>query len=301
MSNPVAVVDCGTNTLRLLVTDGREIRREQRIVRLGQGVDATGRFAPAAIDRALRVVGEYADLMHADGVTRVRFVATSAARDVDNADDFFRRVRGLLPTAAIDIISGADEARYSFAGATAEHQVTDPTLVVDIGGGSTELVRRDAAGLRRVSLDIGAVRLRERVLRSDPPTDAEIAQGREWVRRELDGSPVDLTGVQTWIGVAGTATTLAALDLGLATYDRSRVDQHTVTPDAVMHLARELLAAPVTDILAIPVMEAGRAEVIASGALICAAIAERVGRPMIVSEADILDGVAAELLAERLA
>ena len=231
MSDRVAAVDCGTNSIRLLIADLadgelREVDRRMTIVRLGQGVDATGSFAPEALERVFRASDEFAEVIRVAGVVRTRFVATSAARDVRNRDEFFAGIRarfGVDP----EIISGAEEAELSFRGATAglaTLAVPGPYLVADIGGGSTELVLGDADGvIAAQSLDLGSVRLTERHVRSDPTAPDELDAIAKDVDALLDTTTVPLAEARALIGVAGTVTTVAAVALGLPEYDRIAV------------------------------------------------------------------------------
>ena len=299
----VAAVDCGTNSIRLLVSEAtpqgpRELDRRLIITRLGQGVDAAGEFHPDALARTLAACDEYAAVLTELGVSRVRFVATSAARDARNRDAFYDGVSARLGVRP-EIIPGQEEAALSFGGAlAAARDVALPALVMDVGGGSTELVLgrsdADAAG---VSLDMGSVRIRERFLHSDPPTPAEVAAATSFIDGLLDGSGVDLAAARTWFGVGGTATALAAISLGLTSYDRARVHGAVLTRAEVAALSRRLLTEPVAEILRIPTMVPGRADVICAGALIIARVSERVAADLTVSEADILDGLVAGLLA----
>ena len=298
----VAAVDCGTNSIRLLVSEDtpqgpRELDRRLIITRLGQGVDATGEFHPDALARTLAACDEYAAVLRELGVTRVRFVATSAARDARNRDAFYEGVTARLGVRP-EIIPGAEEAALSFGGAlAAARDVALPALVMDVGGGSTELVLgrsdADAAG---VSLDMGSVRIRERFLHSDPPTPAEVAAATAFIDDLLDGCGVDLAAARTWFGVGGTATALAAINLGLTSYDRARVQGAVLTRDEVAALSHRLLTEPVARILQIPTMVPGRADVICAGALIIARVSRRVDADLTVSESDILDGLAMDLL-----
>ena len=304
----VAAIDCGTNSVRLLVAEGGpdgfvELDRDLHLTRLGQGVDATGRFASDALARTLDAVADFAERIRAAGVERLRFVATSAARDASNRDDFFDGVRVRLGVEA-EIISGDEEARLSFVGAlSAAGEVAWPVLVMDIGGGSTELVlgRRDPTGnpeiMAATSLDVGSVRLRERFLHADPPTASQIEDAAAYVDSLIDSSGVDVGLARTWIGVGGTATSLAAISLGLATYDRALVNSAVIPADAVASLAARLLATPVADVLRIPTMQPKRADVICGGALVASRVAARSSVPLRASESDILDGVILDLLA----
>jgi exopolyphosphatase/guanosine-5'-triphosphate,3'-diphosphate pyrophosphatase len=304
----VAAVDCGTNSLRLLIADrapdGSFVERERatEIVRLGQGVDATGEFHPDALARTFAVVEAYADRIRAAEVPvdRVHFVATSAARDARNRDAFFT---GVLDRLAVmpDVISGDREARLSFTGALSGVRVNEePVLVMDIGGGSTELIVGSAVGTMTsaVSLDIGSVRMTERFLKAGPPEPEAVAAASAYIDDLLDRSGVDFAAIRTWIGVAGTATTLAGVHLGLPEYDRARVHGLLLTSDDVAGWARKLQAMTVEEIRALPSMHPGRADVVTGGALIASRIGARTPAPgMVVSETDILDGIALELLA----
>jgi exopolyphosphatase/guanosine-5'-triphosphate,3'-diphosphate pyrophosphatase len=301
----VAVIDCGTNTIRLLVADPgpgmslNEVDRRLELVRLGQGVDATRRFHPDALARTFAAVDTYAARIRELGVGQVRFLATSAARDVSNRHEFFDGVHDRLGV-DVDVITGDEEARLSFLGALSGGPVqAGPVLVMDVGGGSTELILGDVDGSVRVarSLDMGSVRIRERFLSGDPPTAAEVGAARAFVDQLLDSSGIPLAEAATWIGVAGTATSLSAISQGLTTYDRTRVHNSTVDVDEIMRLSEQLLATPVDEVLATyPMLQRLRAEVICAGALIVAQVAARVGEPMTVRETDILDGATLELL-----
>jgi exopolyphosphatase / guanosine-5'-triphosphate,3'-diphosphate pyrophosphatase len=303
----VAAVDCGTNSLRLLIADPDPARRlvervrRTEIVRLGQGVDATGEFHPDALRRTFAVVEEYAALIRAEGVPveRVHFVATSASRDARNRDEFFTGVRDRLGVTP-DVISGDREARLSFTGALSGVRASaDPVLVMDIGGGSTELILGSAVGEMSyaVSLDIGSVRMTERFLQAGPPTPEAVAAATGYIDGLLDRSGVDFTSIQTWIGVAGTATTLGGVWLGLPRYDRSQVHGLLIPSDQVAGLLERLRRLTVEEIRALPSMHPGRADVITGGTLIASRIGARTPAPgMLVSESDILDGIALELL-----
>lgn len=301
----VAVIDCGTNTIRLLVADpGRgmglsEVDRRLELVRLGQGVDATRRFHPDALARTFAAVDTYAARIRELGVDQVRFLATSAARDVSNRDEFFDGVRDRLGV-DVDVITGDEEARLSFLGALSGGPVSaGPVLVMDVGGGSTELILGDLDGSVRVarSLDMGSVRIRERFLAGDPPTAAEVGAARAFVDQLLDSSGIPMAEAATWIGVAGTTTSLSAVSQGLTAYDRTRVHNSIVAVDEITRLSEQLLATPVDEVLAAyPMLQRLRAEVICAGALIVEQVAARVGEPMIVRETDFLDGATLELL-----
>lgn len=301
----VAVVDCGTNTIRLLVADPGtgnslvEVERRLELVRLGQGVDATRRFHPDALARTFAAVETYAARIRDLGVDRVRFLATSAARDVTNRDELFSGVRDRLGV-DVDVITGDEEARLSFLGALSGGPVTaGPVLVMDVGGGSTELILGDLDGSVRVarSLDMGSVRIRERFLAGDPPTVAEVDAARAFVDGLLDASDVPIREAATWIGVAGTTTSLSALAQGLTAYDRVKVHNSVVEVAEIDRLAEQLLTMPVEQVMqTYPMLQRLRAEVICAGALIVARVAARLGGAMTVRETDILDGATLELL-----
>jgi exopolyphosphatase / guanosine-5'-triphosphate,3'-diphosphate pyrophosphatase len=303
----VAAVDCGTNSIRLLIAEADadgglvELDRRTEIVRLGQGVDATGEFHPDALDRTFAATDAYAALIRDAGVpsSRIRFVATSASRDARNREVFFAGIRDRLGVTP-EVITGDTEAQLSFAGALSRVQPpAEPVLVMDIGGGSTELIVGNAAGVVRsaVSLDIGSVRLTERFLRTNPPAPEAVAEAAAYVDGLLDGTDVDFPAIGTWIGVAGTATTLAGVHLQLERYDRERV-HGAVLPVADLHALFDRLAgSTVAQIRALPSMHPGRADVVTAGTLIAVRIADRLSVPgLLVSESDILDGTALELL-----
>ena len=303
MSRRVAAVDCGTNTIKLLVADvdraGGTLAdrvREMRIVRLGQGVDRTGSLAPEALERVFAATEEYAALVGAEGVDAVRFVATSAARDADNADVFADGVRARLGVRP-EVLSGAEEAQLAFDGATRTlPDVPQPVGVLDIGGGSTELIvgsHGDVTAAR--SLDVGSVRLTERLLHSDPPTAAEVTAARALVDEALDTLPsygVEVEDARTLVGVAGTVTTLATLLLGLAAWDRDRVHHARFPVPEVHALVDRLLSLTVArrEELGVP---PGRSDVIGAGALILDRVLLRsAADELLVSDSDILDGIA---------
>jgi exopolyphosphatase / guanosine-5'-triphosphate,3'-diphosphate pyrophosphatase len=300
----VAAVDCGTNTIKLLVADldpeagtEHELVREMRMVRLGQDVDRTGRLADEALERTFAAVDEYARLVAAHDVEAIRFCATSAARDVDNGDEFAAGVEARLGVRP-EVVSGDEEAQLSYDGATrglAGRDLPAPFLVVDIGGGSTELILGDGHGHVRSarSLDIGSVRMTERHLRSDPPTRDEIAAAAGEVAAAIAGSGVPLGEARTVIGVAGTITTVAAGVLDLKKYDRAAIDQAVLTVSDVHALTDRLLGMSVEERRGLPYMHPGRADVIGAGALILDEVLRRASvDTLLVSEADILDGIA---------
>jgi exopolyphosphatase/guanosine-5'-triphosphate,3'-diphosphate pyrophosphatase len=297
----VAAIDCGTNTIKLLIGDLPRVDvREMRMVRLGQGVDATGRLADEALERTFAAIDEYAALIRDHDVERIRFCATSASRDAENAEDFVAGVRDRLGIEP-EVVSGDEEAALSFDGAVRNlrHAPAEPVLVIDIGGGSTELVlgTADAGPTAAVSMDVGSVRLHERHLRSDPPTPDEVAACAAAVDAHLDAASVPLGDAATVVGVAGTVTSVGAGVLGLAAYDRSLVDQ-AVLPVAEVHaLVDRLLAMSVAERLELPWLHPGRADVIDAGALILSRVLRRTGvGSLVVSEADILDGIAWSLV-----
>ncbi len=298
----VAAFDCGTNSLRLLVADidvdagtSEDLVRQLRIVRLGQGVDRTGRIADASLQRVFGAVEEFMAVVLEHDVKRIRFCATSAARDAENSEDFLVGIRertGVEP----EVLGGDEEARLSFAGATRDlPPLPEPVLVVDIGGGSTELILGNADGsiVAAESLDIGSVRLNERHLASDPPSKDEIAGAEADIDSALDDCSVDSREAGAVIGVAGTVTTLAAAVLDLATYDPSLIHHSVLRPDAVQGAVARLLAMEVEQRKALPYMHPGRADVIGAGGLILDRILRRTTvKSMLVSEHDILDGIA---------
>ncbi|MDQ1036725.1 exopolyphosphatase/guanosine-5'-triphosphate,3'-diphosphate pyrophosphatase [Streptomyces sp. V3I8] len=306
----VAAVDCGTNSIRLLVADvdpgtGElvELDRRMTIVRLGQGVDRTGRLAPEALDRTFAACREYAGVVEEHGAERVRFVATSASRDAENRDEF---VRGVLDILGVEpeVVSGGQEAEFSFAGATRELTGRDdlarPYLVVDIGGGSTEFVVGDDHVRGARSVDIGCVRMTERHLVrdgvvTDPPTEEQIAAIRADIEAALDlveGS-VPLREARTLVGLAGSVTTVSAIAQDLQEYDPEAIHHSRVGLDRVREITARLLTSTHAERSAIPSMHPGRVDVIGAGALVLLAIMERTGaREVVVSEHDILDGIA---------
>lgn len=303
----VAAFDCGTNSLRVLVADldaetmhEREVLREMRIVRLGEGVDRTGRISDAAMQRVLSAVDDFVAMVRDADVAAVRFCATSAARDAANAADFMAAVRtrvGVEP----EVLDGLEEARASYAGATrAITRAASPRLVVDIGGGSTELILGDKDGrvLAEQSLDIGSVRLTERHLHEDPPTDEQVAALVADVDAVLDGCRVPVVDARTVIGVAGTVTTVAAGVLGLSSYARDAIHHAVLRGDDVAAMVRELVSMPVAARRELGYMHPGRADVIAAGALILERVLRRTTPDtVLVSEHDILDGIAWSLVA----
>ena len=307
VSDRVAAIDCGTNSFRLLIAEPGpagelvELTRELEIVRLGQGVDATGELQPDALARTFAAAERYAERLRTHDVApeRTRVVATSAARDARNVDDFFAGMASRLGVRP-EVISGAEEARLSFVGALSGLRIAHdgPVLVMDIGGGSTELVLGDPRGAiaHAASLDVGSVRLTERFGLSGPVAPAARSDATAYVDGLLDRLGWSLDGIGTWIGVAGTVTTVSALVQELPTYDRTRVHGSTVTTEELSGLLERLAALTADQIRGLGAMEPGRADVITAGTLIADRIARRVERSMVVSESDILDGVALALL-----
>ena len=312
----VAAIDCGTNSLRLLIADIDpasseldDVQRRMEIVRLGQGVDATGRLAPDALARTFAMLEEYARAISDAGAGAVRLVATSATRDASNAAEFsagVRRILGVEP----EVVSGSDEAYLSFSGATAElgratepgqpDQPEPPFLVVDIGGGSTEFVfgtpEADARhGLSAISVNIGCVRLTERHLHDDPPAEEQVAAAT----RDIDAAlatvaeSIPVASARTLVGLAGSVTTLTAVALDLAVYDPARIHHARISAGRVNEVTVGLLSQDHQQRAASPVIHPGRVDVIGAGALILDRIMARFGfTEMVASEHDILDGIA---------
>ncbi|MEO7981112.1 MAG: Ppx/GppA phosphatase family protein [Sporichthyaceae bacterium] len=306
----VAAVDCGTNSIRLLVADLdadaatlTEVARRMTIVRLGEGVDRTRRLAPAALARTFAACDDYAAVVRETGAEVVRFVATSASRDVENRDEFVAGVRerfGVEP----EVVTGDDEATLSFTGATRElagSALAEPFLVTDIGGGSTELVlgRPGAAPVAARSVDVGCVRMTERHLHDDPPTAGQVASARADVEEavRLAGETVPLGDTRTLVGLAGSVTTVAAMALDLPAYDRDRIHHARIPAAAVHRVAARLLAMSREERAALPFMHPGRVDVIGAGALVLAVLMEHLPvDDVVVSEHDILDGIAWSLV-----
>ncbi|WP_250302014.1 Ppx/GppA phosphatase family protein [Streptomyces sp. A 4/2] len=298
----VAAIDCGTNSIRLLIADADpatgelvDLDRRMTIVRLGQDVDRTGRLAPEALERTFAACKEYAEAIKAHGAKHLRFVATSASRDAENRDAF---VSGVLDILGVEpeVITGDQEAEFSFTGATKELTGQGGEyLVVDIGGGSTEFVVGGEHVSAARSVDIGCVRLTERHVRHDPPTLGEITAVRADIADALDlaAETVPLTGDRTLVGLAGSVTTIAAIALGLDTYGSSAIHHSRITAGQVAEVAGSLLSATHEERAAIPVMHPGRVDVIVAGAMILHAVMQRTGASeVVVSEHDILDGIA---------
>jgi exopolyphosphatase / guanosine-5'-triphosphate,3'-diphosphate pyrophosphatase len=311
----VAALDCGTNSLRLLIADTSadpdgaglcDVVRDMRIVRLGEGVDRTGRLSAAAIERTRVVLADYTATIAEKGAERVRMVATSATRDAANRADFVAMVRATLG-ADPEVISGSEEAALSFAGAVGTlPAVSGGVLVADIGGGSTELVlgeieagRPTAAELRSYSMDVGCVRMTERHLHDDPPTVEQVAATVADLRTAIQraGQDVPLRTGATLVGVAGTVNTLAALVHKLPEYDPTAIHGSVMTAAQVHAITERLLAMTHAERAALPVMHPGRVDVIGGGALVLRTLVELTGADAVIaSEHDILDGIALGLL-----
>ncbi|HET9872346.1 MAG TPA: Ppx/GppA phosphatase family protein [Propionibacteriaceae bacterium] len=303
----VAAVDCGTNSIRLLIAEPGpdsslvELDRRLEIVRLGQGIDATGEFHPDALERTFAVTEQYAEAIRAANVPpdRIHFVATSASRDAGNRDVFFEGISQRLGVEP-DVITGDREAHLSFIGAlSGVGDVAEPMMVMDIGGGSTELIIGSSDGTIEFarSLDIGSVRITERFWPDGQPTPEQLGSAARYVDGLLDSSGADFAGVHTWIGVAGTATTLAGVYLDLDEYDRKQVHRSTIPLPAISDLLARLSSSTVEEIRAIKSMHPQRADVITAGTLIISRIAQRISADeLLISESDILDGIALELL-----
>jgi exopolyphosphatase/guanosine-5'-triphosphate,3'-diphosphate pyrophosphatase len=314
----VGAIDCGTNSLRLLIADidpesGKvtDLVRRMEIVRLGHGVDKTGVLAPEALERTLAMTREYATQCREYAVERIRFVATSASRDARNADEFVAGVREAFGDLDVvpEVVSGDEEARLSFLGATGDLVAADvdgPYLVVDIGGGSTEFVRGTHTVEAARSVDIGCVRMTERHLRSDPPTIDEIAAAISDIDRAIDTAiqSVSLRDVRTLVGLAGSVTTVAAHHLGMRVYDPQLIHLSTATPAQIQASCEQLIGMTRAERAAQGYMHPGRVDVIGAGALVWSRVIARVMRhtglgqclPVVTSEHDILDGIALSLV-----
>lgn len=317
----VAAIDCGTNSIRLLIADRQEpatgaagggeparltdVLRTMEVVRLGQGVDRTGELDPVALERTLAAAARYGALCREHGVAALRFVATSATRDARNRQVFADGVREALGVEA-EVVTGSEEAGLSFAGAVSALGAagTGPRLVVDIGGGSTELVLGGERPTHAISLDMGCVRMSERHLDSDPPTPAELEAAAAQVRGALNeaAAVVPLGEVRTLVGVAGSVTTVTAHALALAAYAPERINGAVLPTEAVLAACQELMAMSRAQRSALGFMHPGRVDVIGAGALIWSEVITRVAaevaaagsalRQVVTSEHDILDGIA---------
>jgi exopolyphosphatase / guanosine-5'-triphosphate,3'-diphosphate pyrophosphatase len=303
----VGGIDIGTNSVRLLVADvegsGRDatlttLDRRMTITRLGQGVDASGALAPEAIERTVSVLRDYRAAMDALGAEHLRATATSAARDAANRDDFFAAAEAALG-AKPELLSGEEEARLSFLGATADLTEPSPFLVIDIGGGSTEFVlgTTDPEALR--SIDVGCVRVTEQFLHSDPPVAEELSDAVSVVRDFVADIAREMPGIadaKTVVGLAGTITTVAAVELGLAEYDRDRIHHFRLAKTAAEDVFRTLALEPAAQRRHNPGLEAARVDVIVGGAIVLVAIMRTLEiDEILVSEEDILDGLVRSL------
>jgi exopolyphosphatase/guanosine-5'-triphosphate,3'-diphosphate pyrophosphatase len=301
----VAAIDCGTNSIRLLIADGsdkhlHDIVREMRIVRLGEGVDRTGVLSGVALERTRVALVEYAGLIAEHGAESVRMVATSATRDAANRDEFTAMVEAVLGISP-EVISGIEEAGLSFLGAaSAVADRLQPLLVADIGGGSTELVMGESPeNLTSYSMDIGCVRMTERHLHDDPPTATQVSAARADVQAALAvaSQHVPITEAAMFIGVAGTVTTMSAIALGLSQYEPDVIHGSRMSATVVDELTDRLLSMSRAQRAALPVMHPGRVDVIGGGALILQELMRANGcAEVVVSEHDILDGIAISLL-----
>lgn len=307
----VAAIDCGTNSIRLLIADLdpaggplTDVVRQMEVVRLGEGVDRTGVLSTAAIERTRVALEGYARQIELHGAHRVRMVATSASRDAANRDDFVRMVRGTLG-ADPEVISGQEEAALSFAGAISGLPgIADPVLLTDIGGGSTELVLGQMAGGpsgavdAAHSMDVGCVRLTERHLHGDPPTAGQIDAALTDLHAAIDaaGADVPLRGAASFVGVAGTVTTIAALALQLPAYDPAAIHGAVMTAEQVAEVTARLMGMTREQRAGLAVMHPGRVDVIVGGALVLRTLMERTGSGQVIaSEHDILDGIATSI------
>ncbi|MDQ6927878.1 MAG: Ppx/GppA family phosphatase [Actinomycetota bacterium] len=301
MTDALAAIDCGTNSTRLLVAEpgGAPLERLMRITRLGQGVDATGRLADAAIERTAAVLFEYRRVMDRYGVSRVRMTATSAARDAANRDQFFDAAAAAVGTRP-ELLTGDDEARLSFFGATASLDPDNgPFLVVDIGGGSTEFATGTTEPEGVLSVDIGCVRLTEKFLHHDPPAPEELSQivsvARDYIEDVAREVPSSLEAEQL-VGLAGTVSTVAAIELGVPEYDSERIHHFVLTRAAVEDVFRTLATESRAQRLHNPGLEEARADVIVAGTAILVAVMRYFEMDeCLVSEADILDGLVLSL------
>jgi exopolyphosphatase/guanosine-5'-triphosphate,3'-diphosphate pyrophosphatase len=299
----VAAIDIGSNSVRLLVVgpDGTERCREMEITRLAEGVDQSGRLGAEAMARTLEVLGRYACLLREHGAARVRVTGTSAARDAQNRDEFFDRVERTVGSRP-ELLSGGAEAALAFAGATADQAASaGPFVTLDIGGGSTEFAFGSGAPERSISLDMGCVRISERFLRSDPPTSAELAAAGAFIRTQLERADAEVPcrRANTWLGLAGTVTSLAACDAGIRRYDPSVTHGYRLARSSVEALHAELAARPAarrSELL----LDPKRAGVIVGGSAILVDVMRHFELDHVtVSERDILDGLAASLRGTR--
>ena len=305
MTSAIGSVDMGTNSTRVLVAEPRDgklhiLDRRQTITRLGQDVNATGRLADEAVERTLACLRDYREILDRHGVERIRAAATSAARDAANRDEFFDAVEDTIGVRP-ELLSGAEEGRMSFLGATGDlDHALGPFLVVDIGGGSTEFIVGTDAVEGVISVDVGCVRLTEKFLEHDPPLPEELTASISLTDAYLEDVVREVPGVaeaRTLVGVAGTITTVAAVELGLATYDRDAIHHFRLSHDAAEDVFRTLATESRAQRIHNPGLEEARADVIVGGCCVLVALFRRFGfDEMIVSEADILDGLALSLV-----
>jgi exopolyphosphatase/guanosine-5'-triphosphate,3'-diphosphate pyrophosphatase len=298
----VAAIDCGTNSVRLLVADagGRPLERLMRVTRLGQGVDRTGRLDADAIERTLAVLREYREVADRHGVGRLRMAATSASRDAANRDEFFDAAEAVLGVRP-ELLTGTEEAAASFRGATADlDRSLGPFLVVDIGGGSTEFALGTDRLEGAVSIDVGCVRMTEKHLAHDPPLPEELSNCLAEVALHLDDVARALPGLaaaSTFVGLAGTITNVAAVEQGLASYDPERIHHFLLDREAAEDVFRTLATESLADRIHNPGLEQARADVIVGGLCVLVGIFRAFDlRECLVSESDILDGLVAGLL-----
>ena len=302
----VAAIDCGTNSIRLLIadiTDGKfhEVLRTMEVVRLGQGVDQTKTFHPDAIARTLAEVEKFANQITVKGAEKIRFCATSATRDATNRDVFIDGVRNILGV-EVDVISGAQEAALSFLGATKTLMQSEaPFLVVDIGGGSTEFVIGSTQVLAAKSVNIGCVRMSERHLNQQPPSAVQVQAAIADIDRAIAEAARDvaITTAKTLIAVAGTATTVAAAALELTSYDRYAIHLSRISAEKVHQVAAKFQSLSRDEIANLGYMHPGRVDVITAGALVLSRVMAATGAvEFVASETDILDGIAWQLAGE---
>lgn len=306
-----AAIDCGTNALRMLIVrDGHEVTRLNEIVRLGEGVDETGRLSEAAIERVRVVLERYAGIMKEEGVDSFRMIATSATRDAENKQAFFDMTTAVLGQPA-EVISGEEEARLSFVGATLDLDGDrGPVCVIDLGGGSTEFMMGDGSKILGVeSVPMGCVRLTERFLVSEPPKESEITSARAYTRVKISEirDAVPVADAKTVVGVAGTFTTLGTLALGLDEYDSTKVHNAAISASDLRKVTESLLSKSAEERRSISVMDPGRADVIGGGCIVVEEILNALGKDaiargesaddveIVISEKDSLDGIVAEL------
>jgi exopolyphosphatase / guanosine-5'-triphosphate,3'-diphosphate pyrophosphatase len=296
VSEPLyAAIDCGTNSTRLLISDGSTtVDRRMRVTRLGAGVDRTGRLDPDAVGRTLDVLRDYREVMDRHGVSGVRIAATSAARDAGNREDFFGSAAEVIGTAP-ELLSGTEEAELSFRGATTGLDLPGRSLVVDIGGGSTEFALGAGTMEASISVDMGCVRMTEKYLRHDPPLPEELSNCLAEVEQHLDDvsrEVPDAGNAVRFVGLAGTVATVAAVEMGLSEYDRDAIHHFVLTRSAAEDVFRTLATESLADRVHNPGLESGRADIIVGGCCVLVGIFRYFGfQECLVSEADILDGL----------